>query len=52
MLKYKKYVIEKGFQNGGKQIRDMGYKVESLAIVDDMDDASGMVVFREQKLYI
>ena len=41
-------VIEKGFQSGGKIIRDMGYDVESLAIIDDMDAQSGTVVFREQ----
>ena len=41
-------VIEKGFQDGGKHLRDMGYKVESLAIVDDMDDESGHIVFRKQ----
>lgn len=41
-------VIEKGFQNGGKDIRDMGYTVESLAIVDAMDAENGTVTFREQ----
>lgn len=41
-------VIEKGFQNGGKIIRNMGYKLESLAIVDDMDVESGKITFREQ----
>lgn len=39
-------VIEKGFQPGGKIIRDMGLKLESLAIVDKMEN--GTVVFREQ----
>lgn len=42
-------VIEKGFQTGGKTIRDMGYKVESLAIVDAMDDTTGSITFREQE---
>ena len=32
--------VEKGFQQGGKRIRDMGVRVESLAIVKSMDDAS------------
>jgi xanthine phosphoribosyltransferase len=41
-------VIEKGFQNGGKLIRDMGYHLESLAIVESMDDETGKIVFREQ----
>ena len=33
-------VIEKGFQNGGQKIRDMGVRLESLAIVDSMTDDS------------
>ena len=33
-------VIEKGFQDGGKKIRDMGIRLESLAIVDSMSDNS------------
>ena len=41
-------VIEKGFQIGGRVIRNMGYHVESLAIVDAMDAESGTIVFREQ----
>ena len=40
--------IEKGFQNGGKMIRDMGYQLESLAIVESMDPEAGTVEFREQ----
>ena len=41
-------VIEKGFQIGGKVIRNMGYQLESLAIVDAMDPDKGTVTFREQ----
>jgi xanthine phosphoribosyltransferase len=41
-------VIEKGFQIGGRVIRNMGYHVESLAIVDAMDSENGTIVFREQ----
>ena len=41
-------VIEKGFQIGGKDIRDMGYQLESLAIVESMDAATGEITFREQ----
>ena len=41
-------VIEKGFQIGGRVIRNMGYRVESLAIVDAMDAETGTIVFREQ----
>ena len=40
--------IEKGFQPGGKDLRDQGYHVESLAIVDEMDGDTGLLVFREQ----
>ena len=42
-------VIEKGFQFGGRSIRNLGYHLESLAIVESMDAATGNVVFREQK---
>ena len=40
--------IEKGFQIGGRVIRNLGYKLESLAIVDAMDATEGTVTFREQ----
>lgn len=39
-------VIEKGFQGGGKLIRDMGVRIESLAIVDSMNEKDG-VIFRD-----
>ncbi len=39
--------IEKGFQEGGSLIRNKGFRVESLAIVDKMDDTTGEIVFRE-----
>lgn len=38
--------IEKGFQQGGKLIRERGIRLESLAIVESMDDTTGEVVFR------
>ena len=41
-------VIEKGFQIGGRVIRNMGYHLESLAIVDAMDAETGTITFREQ----
>ena len=41
-------VIEKGFQTGGQINRNLGYHLESLAIVDGMDTATGKIVFREQ----
>ena len=40
--------IEKGFQQGGEIIRAKGIQLESLAIVDGIDDASGTIKFREQ----
>ena len=41
-------VIEKGFQYGGRSIRNLGYRLESLAIVESMDAATKTIVFREQ----
>ena len=41
-------VIEKGFQTGGQIIRNLGYHLESLAIVDAMDAETGTITFREQ----
>lgn len=38
--------IEKGFQNGGNSLRAKGVRVESLAIIDSMDDTS--ITFRTQ----
>lgn len=40
--------IEKGFQQGGKIIREKGYRLESLAIVESMDAANKTITFREQ----
>lgn len=40
--------IEKGFQPGGRMIRNMGYQLESLAIVESMDANTGAVEFRKQ----
>ena len=40
--------VEKGFQSGGQIIRNLGYRLESLAIVDAMDEANGSITFREQ----
>ena len=41
-------VIEKGFQSGGRAIRNMGFHLESLAIVDAMDAETGSITFRAQ----
>ncbi len=40
--------IEKGFQTGGRIIRNLGYQLESLAIVDKMDASTGTITFRNQ----
>ncbi|NMF25646.1 xanthine phosphoribosyltransferase [Olsenella umbonata] len=40
--------IEKGFQPGGRRLRERGYDLRSLAIVDEMDPKTGRIVFREQ----
>lgn len=40
--------VEKGFQVGGHLIRNLGYHLESLAIVDAMDASTGKITFREQ----
>ncbi len=40
--------IEKGFQDGGDRIRNLGYRVESIAIVDTMDAETGTITFRKQ----
>ncbi len=40
--------VEKGFQIGGRTIRNLGYQLESLAIVDAMDAENGTITFREQ----
>ncbi|HLR10850.1 MAG TPA: xanthine phosphoribosyltransferase [Sporosarcina sp.] len=39
-------VIEKGFQEGGKEIREQGIRLDSLAIVDSLED--GKIVFRNE----
>ena len=38
--------VEKGFQEGGKRMRNLGYHLESLAIVESMDAETGEIVFR------
>ena len=40
-------VIEKGFQDGGKKLREKGYRIESLAIIESMNDETGEIVFRD-----
>ena len=43
-------VVEKGFQIGGRVIRNLGYHLESLAIVDAMDAETGAITFRNQQV--
>ena len=40
--------IEKGFQEGGYRLRNLGYHLESLAIVEAMDADTGAITFRQQ----
>ena len=42
-------VIEKGFQEGGHRIRNLGFHLESLAIVESMDAETGNITFRTQE---
>lgn len=41
--------IEKGFQGAGDRFRSQGIRLESLAIVDAMDDETGKITFRREK---
>ena len=41
-------VIEKGFQEGGERLRNLGYRLESLAIVESMDAETGKICFASQ----
>ncbi len=40
--------VEKGFQDGGWRIRNLGYHLESIAIVESMDAETGAITFRQQ----
>ncbi len=39
--------VEKGFQSGGRVIRNLGYRLESLAIIESMNAETGKIIFRE-----
>ena len=41
-------VIEKGFQEGGWRMRNLGYRLESLAIIEAMDAKTGKITFKEE----
>ncbi len=40
-------VVEKGFQEGGWRMRNLGYRLESLAIIESMDAETGEITFRQ-----
>ncbi len=40
--------VEKGFQEGGWRIRNLGYRLESLAILETMNHETGEIVFRQE----
>ena len=42
-------VIEKGFQEGGHRIRNLGFHLEPLAIIESMDAETGKITFRPQQ---
>ena len=39
--------IEKGYQGGGDKLRAQGIRVESMAIVEEMNDVTGEIIFRK-----
>ncbi len=39
--------VEKGQQSGGRQLREKGYRVESIAIIESMDADTGEITFRK-----
>lgn len=41
-------VIEKGFEEGGYRMRNLGYRLESLAIIESMDPETGEITFLQQ----
>jgi xanthine phosphoribosyltransferase len=41
--------IEKGFQSGGRAIRNLGFHLESLATIYSMDAATQSIEFRAQE---
>ena len=40
--------VEKGFQNGGRELRREGVRVESMAIIEEMDALGGEITFRDE----
>ena len=41
--------VEKGFQHGGDKLREAGYHLESLAVLESMDPNTGSIVFRGEE---
>ena len=41
--------VEKAFQDGGWRIRNLGYRVESIASIESMNDADGTIQFQKQE---
>lgn len=41
--------VEKGFQPGGAYLREQGYPLKSLAIIDAIDETSGKITFRKEE---
>lgn len=41
-------VIEKSFQDGGYRLRNLGYRLESIAMIEAMDEKNGKITFRQQ----
>lgn len=41
--------IEKAYQDGGRRMRNLGYHLESLAIIESMDPKTGEIIFRSQE---
>lgn len=39
--------IEKGYQGGGDKLREQGIRVESMAIIEEMNDKTGEIIFRK-----
>lgn len=42
--------VEKGCQSGGRIIRNLGFQLESLAIVEEMNAKTGEIIFRQKTL--
>ena len=41
-------VIEKSFQDGGYRLRNLGYRLESIAMIEAIDEKTGKITFRQQ----